>query len=617
MKTEIRKILPLLGCLLTCFGMQSSQLLGQHLFFAWLTDIHVGSENCLTDLDTVLADIERNDSIAFVIVSGDITEMDVGSNLELAKASLEKLTVPYYIIPGNHDTKWSDSGGQRFNRLWGKSRFCFNAGGLTFIGFSQGPVLRMADGLISPQDSLWLDTLLTRSILPDQRLIFITHYPLDQQVSNYEIFYFLVDGYNVQALLNGHEHVNRVRAQFGLPAITSRATKSDRQNRAGYTLVELLNDTLKFYERVPQHNSLRLWHRQLLIDRPFKFVPPDSLLAEKAQSWNKCWEFKTGNLVTASPVSDGRALFIGDAGGNLYAIDARTGRLQWQRQLGAPLLATAAVADRYLVIGSTDSNVYCFNKNSGQIKWRVKTDAPVLAVPTITGNIVYIGSSDRTFRAIDLKSGKIIWAQRAIEGFVESRPLVTDHLVIFGTWANRLYALERGSGDLVWCWQDGTPGELFSPAACYPVQSANQVFIVAPDRYMTAIDVNTGKTLWRSNYHKVRESIGISDDHQLIYARCMRDTVFALIAAGENRHYLWEKPVGYGYDFAPAPIIESAGKLYFGTKSGELYCLAAQDGKLLNRIKLGKSLIHTVCPVGKMQIVVALMEGRIVCLKVP
>jgi len=75
--------------------------------FAWLTDTHVGSTSGAADLELSVRDINANDDLAFVVLSGDITEMGSDAQLDLAKSILDSLRKPYYIIHGNHDTNWS------------------------------------------------------------------------------------------------------------------------------------------------------------------------------------------------------------------------------------------------------------------------------------------------------------------------------------------------------------------------------------------------------------------------------------------------------------------------------------------------------------------------------
>lgn len=594
-------------------------LVAEPLQFAWLSDTHIGSPTGATDLRQMVSDVNTLDEVAFVIISGDITEMDIGGNLLLAKQILDSLTMPYYIIPGNHDTKWSDSGGQRFRQLWGEDKFVFSAGGITFIGFAQGPLLRMADGLIAPHDLKWLQHLLKTRVTASQRLICITHYPLDNSVSNSKAFYDLMNGFNLQMVLCGHVHNNQVSQINGIPIIMTRSVLSDKMGPAGYNLVTLVNDTLKFYERIPALCTQKLWHQQALTNHRFQYQP-QNLSYPTAADLNAAgvvqkWTFDTHQVLTASPVSNGNSVFIGDYSGNFYSLKLANGKIHWQRDFKAPLLATAAVWRDWVVFGATDSNIYGLNKADGTLVWQVKTDAPVVGVPTIAEGTVYIGSSDGIFRAVDVRTGKLRWSNSCVSGFVEARPLILNEKIIFGTWANKFYALDKETGTMLWCWQDGWQGALYSPAACYPVASAGKIFIVAPDRFLSCIDAYSGKTLWRTNRYKVRESMGISTDGQTIFARSMQDTVFAIDPRANEPAYRWIVAAGYGYDFAPSQIVEYEGRLYFGTKDGFVYCLDAATGAVQWRLKVGVGLVNTICPLPNRAIVVSLMEGKVLCLK--
>src|SRR5574341_841193 len=97
--------------------------------FAWLSDTHVGSTTGTEDLRATVRDINSMDSVAFVILSGDITEMGWNAEFDLAKQILDSLNKPYYIVPGNHDTKWSESGCTKFSHVFGADRFVFEYGG--------------------------------------------------------------------------------------------------------------------------------------------------------------------------------------------------------------------------------------------------------------------------------------------------------------------------------------------------------------------------------------------------------------------------------------------------------------------------------------------------------
>src|SRR5574344_2398463 len=80
--------------------------------FAVLTDIHLreGESTPTQDLINSVNQINHTDSIDFILVTGDIADEGDHASLLNAKKELDKLIRPYYIVMGNHDTKWSESG---------------------------------------------------------------------------------------------------------------------------------------------------------------------------------------------------------------------------------------------------------------------------------------------------------------------------------------------------------------------------------------------------------------------------------------------------------------------------------------------------------------------------
>jgi 3',5'-cyclic AMP phosphodiesterase CpdA len=114
--------------------------------FAQLTDLHVSpglpSEQILVD---IVAEINAS-SLDFVVVTGDLTNTGSNAELESVYQALKELAIPCYVIPGNHETNWSESGGLKFLQLWQNDRFLFSKNGYLFVGFNTGPYMKMGDG---------------------------------------------------------------------------------------------------------------------------------------------------------------------------------------------------------------------------------------------------------------------------------------------------------------------------------------------------------------------------------------------------------------------------------------------------------------------------------------
>ncbi len=414
--------------------------------FAWLTDTHVGGTTGAEDLRAVVEDLNgeiRNAGIRFVIVSGDVTEYGSLEQLRLAKQILDSLPVPYYIIPGNHDTKWSESGATDFPRIFGADRFVFEHEGIRFIGMHQGPLMKMGDGHWAPQDVRWIDSVLTQLPDPRQPIIFVTHYPLDEGIANW---YEVLDrwkGKNTLAALFGHGHANRKMNFEGVPGIMARSTLRARAERGGYTYVTVRSDSIVFAERITGRGTKFPWHAIAVTETPKSteapaLARPDFSVNDMFPHITRRWEYSAGYTIASTPAVWERLAIVGDASGTVHALDLENGRPVWTFRATDAVYSTPCVDDAVVVFASADGGIYALDAERGTLRWRVQTERAIVASPVIDDGTVFIGSSDGFFRAIDLETGNIRWQHRGIRGFVETRPLVTDGKVIFGAWDQHL-----------------------------------------------------------------------------------------------------------------------------------------------------------------------------------
>lgn len=586
--------------------------------FAWLSDTHIGSSTGAHDLRVVVNDIRTHGSLSFAIISGDISELDTGDNLPIAKAILDSMDIPYYIIPGNHDTKWSSSGGEMFKQLWGADRFNFEVGEYRFIGIHQGPIMRMGDGYINPDDLSWVENIVNTIPNPRQKIFIVMHYPLNPAVDNWYALMEIIKPFNIQAVLNGHGHANKIRSFEGIPGIMSRSTLSRGKQPIGYTQVKLHSNQADFFERIPDADSLIKWYSLNLGDidtqDSLRLLPPD-YSSNDLSGVTLEWQFATGSIITTAPVVMKNQVFVGNTGGIIISLDLESGTELWRWKGSGAIHSTPAVKGSRLVFGSVDSSITCLSAKDGQLKWQIKTGGPILGSPLIQKNRIYIGSGDGVMRSLKLRNGRISWEYSNIEGYIESKPVLANKRLMFGAWDGSFYALNSKTGELLWKWSEGKPGTLFSPAACWPVAANNKVFIVAPDRAMTAINQDDGSTIWRKTGHKVREMIGISENGESIFARTMNDTVFAVHSNSDEFSLKWDIHAGYGYDFAPSMLIEKDGNLFFGTKDGWIYCLNSSTGTVVWRHRISDGLINTLAPITANMVLSTAADGLVSLLK--
>lgn len=589
----------------------------QDFTFALLTDTHISKHNSAPaeDLNKVVTEINNNPKIEFVIVSGDLSEEGDFTSLSQAKAILAKLNKPYYAVLGNHETKWTESGMTDFGKIFGSERVKFEHKGFLFLGFNTGPLLRMADGHVVPQDISWLEKELSEAPI-NQPTFLITHYPLLKgDVDNWYDVTNAVRKYNIKSFLGGHYHSNRFFQYDGIPGIISRSTLRDKDNNPGYTLIDVVNDSLYVSEKKINQAPIQ-WKSLSLTEKYYtkesgNDIYPDFSVNNEYPLVKKIWMNKSGVGIYSSPALYKKNIYVGDDMGYLSAYRIKDGKKLWQFKAEHRILGTPEADNNVVVFGAADKHIYGLNANNGKLLWKIKANAPVLGAVTIHNNIAFIGASDGVFRAIDILSGNIVWQYNQVKGYVETKPLVTDNKVIFGAWDNTLYALNEQTGEVEWLWTGDIKGMHFSPAAVWPVAAHGKVFITDPKRAMTAISLQSGETIWRTNQSMVRETIGLSEDNQRIYSKTMNDSVVCYSAETDIPEHLWSTDVGFGYEHAPSMPIEKEGVLYGSTKNGLMFALNSTTGQIIWKHKVGNSLINTLVPLDKNRVLFTATGGEI------
>ena len=606
--------------------------------FAYLSDIHItlGAKKQIANLQRCIADINSRPDIQFTVFGGDITDFGADEEIVFAKSLLDELEHPYYIVQGNHDAKWSESGCNTFKTVFGYEQFNFEAGGVRFLGSNCGPNMRMAPGL-TPQETLaWLDSVVT-AIPREQPVILVNHYPQDTSILNYFQLINTVKKCNIQLLIGGHWHQNTVLSYEGVPGILGRSP--DRGKEVGYNICDIADGQFSVHERIlvdksgsvipPQEREP--WYTQSFSAEP-QYEPDRTALQANAYGLpasypfigfdvnrdcpqvQEIWRSQDEGDIGCGAVKAGKYVLYANETGVVKALDAGTGRERWRFATEGKVFSTPAVWRRRVVIGSTDGYIYCLSLRNGKLRWRYRCDKSVLASPVIRKGIAYVGASDHIFRALKVRSGKLVWAKEDIAGFVECRPYIDAEQLVFGDWGNTLYSLDPKTGDVQWTWKV-KGSRMLSPAAVWPVKANGKIFFVTPERKTYALDARTGEQLWVSAGG--RESIALSPDGETVYVKSMFDSVEAYETAPDEAVKRWEVRPGFGYEIGPTPIACSAdGKLLFvPTDKGNLFCLNAEDGAVLWTYKISVALLNSIVPLPDRQLLVATMDGVVTRLR--
>jgi outer membrane protein assembly factor BamB len=149
----------------------------------------------------------------------------------------------------------------------------------------------------------------------------------------------------------------------------------------------------------------------------------------------------------------------------------------------------------------------------------------------------------------------------------------------------------------------------YSPAAVWPVAAKGKVFIADPQRALTAIRAADGHTVWRTFASQVRESIGLSADGLRLYGKTMNDSIVCYSTEGDAPRQLWATNVGFGYEHAPSMPLECDGVLFGSTVTGLIFALDAPTGRLLWKHRVGNSMVNTLLPLNRREVLYTTTAG--------
>jgi eukaryotic-like serine/threonine-protein kinase len=236
------------------------------------------------------------------------------------------------------------------------------------------------------------------------------------------------------------------------------------------------------------------------------------------------WKFPTGDRVVSSPVCQDKVLYFGSDDGNIYAVDAETGRQIWKRTAGGPVPSTPAVASGTVYAGSFDGKFYALNAQTGAIRWKFVTDGErrfeakglhglepknqtiadqfdvFLSSPVVVQGAVYFGSGDSNLYALDAASGELRWKFKTGD-VVHASPAYADGVLYFGSWDSFFYAVDAATGKEKWRFHGGEDPLIHNQVGFQssPAVVDGVVYVGCRDSNLYALDAATGQEKWRFN----------------------------------------------------------------------------------------------------------------------
>jgi outer membrane protein assembly factor BamB len=322
------------------------------------------------------------------------------------------------------------------------------------------------------------------------------------------------------------------------------------------------------------------------------------------------WKFATGDRIVSSPVIDNKRIYFGSDDGNVYAVDAETGRQIWKCATKGPVPSSPAVADGIVYATSYDGKLYALNSETGAVKWKFATAGErrfeakgldgmqpknqtiadpfdiFLSSPVAVKNTVYFGSGDGNVYALDAATGEQRWKFKTSD-VVHASPAFADGVLFFGSWDSYFYAVDAASGREKWRFHGGEDALMHNQVGFQssPAVVDGVVYTGCRDSNVYALDAVTGKEKWRSNNELSWVNTSPAVTQGKVFFATSDTSLFRVVEAATGKQLVRQQASSYMFS---SPAV-AGDVVLIGVLNGTLEARDVKTGNLLWEYQIEKS----------------------------
>ena len=184
----------------------------------------------------------------------------------------------------------------------------------------------------------------------------------------------------------------------------------------------------------------------------------------------------------------GGVLALREADGTVWSMSPDDGSARWKVESAVTgTLPPLVTADRIVVAGV---GIAVLDGASGRVIWSAM-DARAASAPALTATSVVLGEADGHIRSRDLATGRLLWSHATARA-LQAAPVADDrgHILV-GTTDRRFLSLDGSKGDARWTWRLGA--DVQHPAALF----GRLVLFATYEDVLYALDRDNGHLAWR------------------------------------------------------------------------------------------------------------------------
>jgi len=286
---------------------------------------------------------------------------------------------------------------------------------------------------------------------------------------------------------------------------------------------------------------------------------------------------------------EGEIAYLAGDGGDVLAVNAKTGRSIWKVDLKLSLSAGPGAGGGLVLVGSPDGVLVALDAASGAERWRATLGGEILARPAVGESMVVVHTVDGTVHGLKAADGAEAWTYEQPVPRLSLRgtapPVVAGDFAICAFDNGKIASLGLADGDLFWSATVATPRGRTELERLVDIDSAvevagDDIFVVGYQGRAAMLARNSGQIWWARDVSSYR---GLTLDDSALYVSTAEGAVLSLSRRDGTEQW---RQNGLRLRGLTSPVVDGAS-IVVGDYEGYLHWLDRDTGEMVARTSAG------------------------------
>lgn len=241
--------------------------------------------------------------------------------------------------------------------------------------------------------------------------------------------------------------------------------------------------------------------------------------ARKTEDGTLVWELNTSpeeghsNTMGGGFAAEGDFLYITTSFGDVWCVEAQTGKSVWTKSLETPIRAAPTVFGGRVFVVTVNNEIFALETKSGDELWDyagIVEPSSILggSAPAACAQAVVVALTSGEIYCLSPESGRVLWSDTMTPALridtvssiahIRARPIIEGDVVYLASHGGRIAAYELLTGKKMWAKEIG--------ALRTPALSGDFIFAITTNDDLVCLLKSTGQVRWAASLPRKRES---------------------------------------------------------------------------------------------------------------